>query len=81
MPRMGHAKREAIIRAAIEAIDFICVSIAKTRRNNHYCATVRDDAGNEFKVFTSSSTRDAGRGMKNFQRDIRHMSNQRKGLA
>lgn len=81
MPRIGHRKREAEIREAVEAIGFTVVSIAKTRRNNHYCVTVRDDARNKFRCYTSSSCSAAScRALNNFKSDVRRMSNRAKGL-
>lgn len=81
MPRIGFKKRVREIREAIESLGYTVDSIVKTKRNCHYCCTITDDEGNQFKAYTGSSCSAAScRALHNFKSDVHRMSNQAKGL-
>lgn len=79
---MSDRKHVKAIQAAVESMEgFTVDSIDKAKRNGHYCLTITDDEGNQFKAWHSATYSCAAcRALNNFKSDVRRFSNKAKGL-
>lgn len=81
---MSHSKKyiDGLIDLVESMEGFKVINVLNTKcGSGHRSFTIRDDVGNQFKMFAPTSPgSDVKRGMLNFKCDVKRMSNRLKGV-